>query len=142
MLDKIPCKYEYLDSRDIVKINAKGKSYEGINENNKVVCMYKLDGNMKTYGKICDNLFLLIDNYSAYFIELKGKDFSTAIDQIAETIDLLLPFLENYSVNVRIVLSRVNAPFLLSTKIIRFKKNIKRLNGNMRYSERLLQEKI
>ena len=84
-----------------------------------------------------------IDDTIAFFVELKGQDLIQAIRQIQKGIATLNHQVSSYkTVNARIVLSKVNSPDIRSSELIRFKKAIKKLGGNVKYETRTMTERI
>ena len=84
----------------------KKKEHIAINENNRLVRQFKVDGYVITENiKKCDYLLLNDDNHTAYFIELKGTDIADAIKQIEQTLEILKNDLINYDKKLRIVFS-------------------------------------
>jgi hypothetical protein len=68
----------------------------------------------------------------AYFVELKGKDFLYAIEQITQSIKLLLSKLQGCKINARIVLTKVTTPDLNNNpKILQFEKLLRKYNGKL-----------
>jgi len=72
----------------------------------------------------CDFLLLTLAKSKkvSYFIELKGKNLIHAIDQINASISELGENLLQYSINARIVLSKVNVPDIMNSHLDRLKK--------------------
>lgn len=70
-----------------------------------------------------------------YFIELKGRDFSHAVEQLLETIEHFKPQINQDQVFARAVLSK--SPSVKSiendAKVVRLKKSLKKYQGNFEY---------
>ena len=81
------------------------------NVDNCSVRQLKIDGYAITENiKKCDYLVLNDDKCTAYFIELKGRDISGAINQIENTVVKLKKYLNAYNIQMRIVYSgKVNS---------------------------------
>lgn len=81
-----------------------------------------------------------------YLIELKGADYSQALDQITSTIDTLLkkPAISVKQLNVRVVLSKYRTPNILLTKEKKLNILLKTKygKGNIRKQAKLLKERI
>lgn len=92
-------------------------------------------------GLKCDFLLLNCDKRISYFIELKGSDLIKAVGQIDRSIDILYKDFEGFSVEARIVLTRVNTTDLKNTKLIRLEGRLRKLNGKLIKKTRLLSEK-
>ncbi len=88
----------------------------------------------------CDFLLLNFTKKKSFFIELKGSDLIKAVDQINRSIDILHADFPNFSVNARIVLTRVNTTDLKSIKLIKLEKRLQKLNGNLIKQSRILTE--
>ncbi len=102
---------------------------------------YQIDGCLITDdGSKCDFLLLNCSKETAYFIELKGSDLIKAIEQISRSIDLLHRDFNTYSVEARIVLTRVNTTDLKNTQVIKLEKRLKKLNGKLKKQSRQLSE--
>lgn len=109
------------DTRKIVVLKDPGESreYRLENESNKELVVYSIDGSLINDNDVkkCDFGIFTEDN-ELFLIELKGKNLVHAIDQLASTINILLfqPQVRVNKLNVRIVVSKVNAPDILTTK--------------------------
>ncbi len=89
----------------------------------------------------CDYLLLNCTKETSYFVELKGSDLIKAVEQINRSIDILHKDFKEYSVEARIVLTRVNTTDLKSTKLIRLESKLKKLKGKLIKQTRQLTEK-
>lgn len=93
---------------------------------------YRVDGCLiNDDDSRCDYLLLNCTKKISYFIELKGSDLIRPVEQIERSIDKLHPDFNEYSVEARIILTRVNTTDLKSTKLIRLESKLKRLNGKL-----------
>ncbi len=120
------------DNRKVIVVQQKRK-YTLNNTSEKYVCTVKVDGCLITEGARCDYLIINCDESVAYYVELKGKDFLYAIEQITRSIELLSDKINGCKINARIVLTRVPAPDLKNyPKILRFEKLLRGYNGNLR----------
>ena len=124
--------------------NEKRRKYTAENVNSKTICKVRIDDCVIVGSSIikCDYLFLVCDDSTALFIELKGQNMSHAIDQIEASIAYLSTILKNFSINARIVLSKVNTPDIQSSKLVKFKHKIKKLGGDVIYESRQMVERI
>jgi hypothetical protein len=96
--------------------------------------LYYVDGGIfpQSDTKKCDYLLINCNKREAFFIELKGSDLIQAVKQIDRTIDLLSERLYPFSINARIVLTRVNTVDLRDTRVLKFERKIQRLCGNLK----------
>lgn len=133
---------EFCDDRAIIKAEEKKKQFIGKNKTHKLFSKFRVDNCLIKEGRKCDFLILDCEEQKAYFIELKGKDLLSALEQIDYSIDVLFRYLGNYRVNARIVLSKVNVPNLRSTEYIKLEKKIKWLKGNVLVKDRVLEENL
>lgn len=115
------------------------------NKNRKEICKIQIDNGYIQNNNVekCDYLFLnCIDNI-AFFIELKGSDLFKAINQINTSVDYFISDLSDFTINARIVLTKVNVPNLNSNpKYLKFIKKLKRYNGNLIKRTRQINEII
>jgi hypothetical protein len=102
-----------------------------------------IDGCMIKNGKRCDFLVIYPENSSVYFVELKGSDLFQAVDQINQSLNILLPYLNNTKINARIVLTKVSVPDIRnSSTLLKFEKRVKLLNGNFKIETIRATEKL
>ena len=108
--------------------------------------MLKVDGCLikGSNTEKCDFLMLACDENEkdAYFIELKGKNFLHGIDQLINSIRILENKIKGFSVNARIVVTKVHAPDLNNSRLIRLKRLLKQKSGDFKKAEKNLEEKI
>ena len=90
----------------------------------------------------CDFLFLVCETDKAFFVELKGRDLSHAIDQIDHSIEVLINHLENFAINARVVLSKAQTPDLRTSKYAKFKAKIKALGGTFEHKNKVMEESL
>lgn len=88
----------------------------------------------------CDYLLMNCTKKIAYFIELKGSDLIKAIEQIDQTVDRLSKDIEDYTIEARIVLTRVNTIDLKNSKLIRLEKKLRKYKGKLIKKSKLLTE--
>ena len=93
-------------------------------------------------GLKCDYMVTICDDKKIFFIELKGSDLSHAIKQIETTINnnKIKIYTNNYKLFARVILNKVRTPDLRGTKIVKFKKFIKKHGGNFKYKVNFLEE--
>jgi len=118
------------DKRSIVVCKQKGKKYILENSFEEEICKVKIDkGYISLEGKkLCDYLVVICAKNIVIFVELKGEDYSTACDQIFETIQLFISEIRKTNC---IVLARVVAqsiPNIMVSSEIRLAKFLKELN--------------
>lgn len=131
----------------VVLVGDKGSpcKWRGLNNAKRRVIKYRVDGGIiasKTQLK-CDSA-VYVEGDSVYLIELKGADYSHALEQIEATVDKLIfaPAIETSSVNGRIVLTRGKVPGIRYSKETALEKKLKRLKGTLRSKTRLFEEEI
>ncbi len=115
-----------------------------IYENNSLdeLSKYKVDKCLiNDNGSKCDFLLFNCKKKISYFIELKGSDLIKAVEQIDRSIDMLHKDFNNYSVEARIVLTRINTTDLINIKLIRLQRKLKKLKGKLIKQTRQLNEK-
>lgn len=137
------------DSRKITTLreHKERRTYRLMNETQKEVIVYKIDGgliNKETVLK-CDYGIYTEDD-CLFLVELKGTDLNHALDQIDSTIDALLkqPKIKVKKMNVRVVLSKSNAPRIYATKEKKLKQLLKKEYGGGDYKKqsRILEDSI
>jgi len=101
-----------------------------------------VDNCLITSGCRCDFLLVNSEEKRAYFIELKGRDLVHAIEQIDATINQYLMDLNGFSINARVVLTKVNTTDILSTQFIKLERRLKKLNGSFLKSVNHLEEQL
>ncbi|WP_315510236.1 hypothetical protein [Alloprevotella tannerae] len=79
-----------LKNRKTVSTSEKGQKYI-LHTKGEASVVYSVDGNIIKEGKKCDKLILVRhtnapEEWTEIFVELKGKDTNTAIDQLKNTI--------------------------------------------------------
>lgn len=134
---------KFADNRKIINIEENARKFVGINNAQKLFALYQVDGCIMVDGQRCDFLLLNCSELIAYLIELKGSDLIHAIRQITNTLSHLSDNLGDFQkVNARIVLTKVNAPDLKSSDLIKLERKIRQLGGTLEYKARILQESI
>ena len=100
-----------------------------INSKNRDLHHVKIDGCyiLDQTKKKCDFLLLDKQKKSAYFIELKGKDVKSAIEQIDSTIEEMKKEVKEFERYCRIILSRYSVPNLRNTP--RYLRLVKKIGG-------------
>ena len=75
----------------LIKVEEKGKEFIIDNASQSSVCQVDVDGCLRISGPRCDYLFEVRNNEEVYYVELKGKNISHALEQILNTMrsDLL-----------------------------------------------------
>jgi hypothetical protein len=112
------------------------------NDSQDILSKYKVDGCLiDDEDSKCDFLLLNCSKGISYFVELKGSDLIKAVEQIDHSINILHKDFKEYSVEARIVLTRVNTTDLKSSKLIRLESRLKKLNGKLIKQTRQLTEK-
>lgn len=135
--------------RKEVSLHEPGESqtYRFHNKSGKEIVVYRIDGGLINNDDVlkCDN-GIYIEDDSLYLIELKGADLNHALDQINNTIDILLkrPCIKVKRLNARIVLSRVSIPRITASKENKLKQLLHKSYGGGDYKKqsRLLEDTI
>jgi hypothetical protein len=133
---------DFCDKRAMITAEEKGKKYIGHNISGKLFSRFRVDGCLIKEGKKCDFLILDCEEKKAYFIELKGKDILNALEQIDRSIEVLFSKLNDFNINARIVLSKLNPPDLRSSKYIKLERKLKRWKGTILKKARVLEENL
>lgn len=137
--------FEFAEQKNkIVTFADKKSSTKYIYENDSLdtLSKYRVDGCLiKDDDSKCDYLLLNCTKEVSYFVELKGSDLIKGVEQIVRSIDMLHKDFKGYSVEARIVLTRVNTIDLKSTKLIRLESKLKKLNGKLIKQTQQLIEK-
>ena len=101
----------------------------GDNPEEKYIRQIKVDGDVFPPGKepkICDYLLLNDTDKVSYYIELKGSDIRTAIEQIDSTVSLIAPAIKDYTVIFRrIILHKVRPHEIQDSSVIKWKRRHK-----------------
>ncbi len=132
------------DKSKIISASEKGKTFKIVNKSEKNFLKLLVDDCLiKNHDIRCDYLFLNCDDDIAYFLELKGRNINHAIEQLSNSIDLIKPQFNSFkSINSYIVLSKVNTPDVNSSKMIKFRKKLQNLNGELVYKEKKLEIQV
>ena len=116
----------------------RGRKYSIENKSKKEIIKYKIDGGLITDDNDikCDYGFYTEDDL-LILVELKGGDYSHAIEQIINTIKLLItiPKIKISSVKARIVVSKIRQPELRSSdeqKLKRILDSFRKDNDNLK----------
>jgi hypothetical protein len=137
--------FEFAEQRNkIVTCTDRKSCTKYIYENDAldIISKYRVDGCLIVdLDSKCDYLLLNCTKEISYFVELKGSDLMKAVEQIDRSIDILHRDFKEYSVEARIVLTRVNTTDLKSAKLIRLESKLKKLNGRLIKQTRQLTEK-
>lgn len=98
----------------------------GDNSKEKYIRQIKVDGDVFPPGKQpkrCDYLLLNDTDKVAYYIELKGSDIRTAIEQIDNTVSLIAPIIKDYTVIFRrIILHKVRPHEIQDNHVTKWKR--------------------
>ena len=110
----LPTCREYSKDHKIAVASENGKKFIINNASRFVIDKYKIDGCLPLPAgkRRCDFLFLTNGQPpTAYFVELKGGDIKSALNQLCDTIEYLKSDLADYQYKARIV-SSGNVPKL------------------------------
>lgn len=136
------------DARAIISLKDKGagkSTYEANNKRKLQVTAYRIDGGMITDASSKCDYALYTDEDILYFIELKGSDYSRAIDQITSAIKQLLisPKITPSVVHARIVLSKARTPELRATNEMQLRRLLKEFGkGKLQTGTQKMIEKL
>ena len=111
----------------------------GENPKKKYIRQYRVDGKVLPPGKEpkrCDFLLLNDTDKDSYYIELKGSDIRTAIEQIESTISLVNPSI-NYTVFCRIISHKVRSHEIQDNFVIRWKRKRSAIIISGKYTDTL-----
>ncbi len=144
---------EFCDHRTkIVLRDKKGKSQFLVNNPNRFkVCCLLIDGCLIESQEEEKTDFLLLkcpkkeedESSIAFFVELKGSNLIKAVRQINNSLNILLPKLEEYSIiNGRIVTTRVDKIDLGHTEYKALMKRLKNLKGTLEQKSIQMEENI
>ena len=124
-----------------IKVEEKGKKYIALNPNGECVAKAKVDNGLIAGSEVskADYIVLRCDLDMAYIVELKGSDVSKACEQILSTVNLL-PILEKYTVNARIICSRAPSPDLRSSHRGKLDKLCRAKSGNLKVKVKFMEE--
>lgn len=123
------------------------RTYKLHNKSGKEFVVYRIDGGLINDENVlkCDN-GIYTENDWLFLIELKGTDLNHALDQINNTIDILLkrPNEKVKKLNARIVLSKVSIPRISASKENKLKQLLHKSygGGNYKKQSRLLEDTI
>ena len=123
------------------------RTYKLHNKFGKEIVVYKVDGGLINDENVlkCDN-GIYTENDWLFLIELKGTDLNHALDQINNTIDILLKRSNKKvkKLNARIVLSKVSIPRISTSKENKLKQLLHKSygGGNYKKQSRLLEDTI
>lgn len=133
------------DDRPIVVVEENKRKYRGENVNSQRVVVYRIDGGIIKDQDVskCDFAVYATASKNVYFVELKGRDFSHAIEQLLSTIrQLVVSELDLGSVHARIVLSKVSNPDVRSSNRLALDRLLKRWSGELFYGSKEFSEQL
>lgn len=127
-------------ARQIVSRDKKHpQSHIGINNNEKRVSHYQIDGIVITGVSRCDFLLMNEDTKTAWLIELKGSDLTKAARQLENTEKILHQQLLPYCVNYRIVANKCKTQGINTAE---FRKYQKQWGNRLKYKRGVMEENI
>ncbi|OUO52414.1 hypothetical protein B5F77_08685 [Parabacteroides sp. An277] len=136
------------DQRKIVSLKDKGESrkYIADNSNRLFLTVYRVDNGLFDSSQVgnrkCDYA-IYTDTDTLYLIELKGGDYASSLEQLANTVrQMLTPEVQKpCCVYARVVLSKTKVPAFLETKEKMLKSLLKKqYNGNLQKATREMKE--
>lgn len=110
------------------------------NPSGKYIRQFKVDGEVFPRSsdiKRCDYLLLNDEDKTSYYIELKGSDIITAIEQIENTISLLAPSIKDYPTIFRRIIYRTSTLSLKNNYVIKWAKKHNAIIKSRTYAETL-----
>jgi len=130
----------------LIVVEENKRKYILQNPSKKKVCKVRIDGGVipnQTQRK-CDYLMIVCESKSVneqessiYFIELKGRDLISAVEQLTQTIEYLQAKKYKFmgKVFARVVLSKVVSPksIEVDARVITLKKLLKKFGGDFEY---------
>lgn len=123
----------------LIVVEENKRKYIFQNLSKKKVCKVKIDGCVidSQNQRKCDYLIIICELADIYFIELKGRDLISAVEQLTETIKYFqsIKYEITGKIFARIVLSKVPMPKAIEVdaKVIALKKLLKKSGGNFDY---------
>lgn len=135
------------DCRKIVSLSEKGENrvYRLMNDVGHELVVMRVDGGIfddSTNSK-CD-FAIYSEKRILILVELKGADYSHALDQLDVTINEMIAK-RQIGINklyTRVVLSKSRIPNTMTSKEIALKRKLKRYGGSHEKQTRLMQEKL
>ncbi|GMU90697.1 MAG: hypothetical protein AMXMBFR49_29020 [Chlorobiota bacterium] len=124
-----------------IKVKENKSSYNLVNDLKLKIGKVHVDGCLVKYGKRCDYLYTIPAKSCHILIELKGTDFSSAIDQITNTLALFKGRLEGVF-HGRIVLSRSPSPDLRPISYRNLRDKLLKEKGSLEYGTIFYEEKL
>lgn len=109
----------------------------GDNPDRKYIRQIKVDGDVFPPGKEpkrCDYLLLNDTDQTSYYIELKGSDIRTAMEQIDSTVSLIAPYETMFR---RIILHKVRPHAIQDSSVIKWKRRYNAVIVSGQYTDTL-----
>ena len=124
-------RYVRIDNAIVCRDKRSKSTYRYINQFRHHVAKIRVDNGLvqNSSAQKCDWLLINWDSAHSFFVEIKGSDVKTAIEQIKATLNLLWSDINKMGINVahiRIVVTRVPVPNLVSQKKQELKIYLKR----------------
>ncbi len=117
-----------------------GREHRGLNRKyGYSVRQYRLDGGLFHQEKCCDYLVLNDSTRNAYFLELKGRNVSDAVEQLEAGRDKVIGELSGYDLYYRIIGSKMRTHELDTPKMRKLKEKYK---GKLVYKSIKYEEEI
>jgi hypothetical protein len=136
--------YIHLDdtrSEIVLHEHREPQKYVAHNPQHKQVIAYRIDGGILSGNDVlkCD-FGLLTEDDVLYLVELKGADYSHALEQLLATVRQLEPRVK--VLNARVVLSRKRVPDMKLPSEQRLKKLLARFQGDLSSANKVLEETV
>jgi hypothetical protein len=118
----IPLKSLCAPTQSEIICEQNNRKYVAKNPRRHNVRQYEPDKQLPPTTKRCDFLVLNVDDLTAYFIEIKGRDVLYALDQLDATYGLLESYLAEYSLHFRVVASKTPVGTRSHPRYVKFKR--------------------
>lgn len=124
----------------IIVSEENGRKHRANNSKNGYeVRQYHLDGGLLKNEKCCDYLVLNDTKRNAYFIELKGRNVSDAVEQLEKGKKKVEMELRGYEMYFRIVGSKMRTHEINSTQVRKIKSKYR---GRLCYGSGVIEEEL
>lgn len=126
-----------------IQVKENKRTYILNNLSGKEICKARIDGGLISSDdkKKCDFAVIVCETNDIYFVELKGRDFLRAVEQLSQTIRHFQSQFEG-KVFARIVLSKVASPRVIQTdaKVLKLRRELKKYEGTLEYGSRIYEK--
>lgn len=129
----------------VLKDKKEKREYRGNNPSRLLLTAYRVDEELVKGEEMKCDYAVYTETDNLYFIELKGGDYSHALDQLSNTIQLLIqPDIEcPQAIHTRVVLSKLKVPGVWDSKEKKLMALLKqKYNGTHRRETQVMVENI